>query len=156
MSLYGEASYTMEVSPANPAETVMESQVVQQKSIASFFSVQKGTSAHEITPASVLLAKTAARSAAKAKEAKAAAKADAKVTTKASAKKNSSKIAMETKATFVIDSEADDKCVKSYFPGAYFLCTSSSSSHHVPVLLTTQEICLRRLWHGCCACFSGP
>ena len=76
MSLYGEASDTMEVSPANPAETVMESQVVQQKSIASFFSVQKGTSAHEITPASVVLAKTAASSAAKAKEAKAAAKAD--------------------------------------------------------------------------------
>ena len=98
-----------------------ESQAVQQKSIASFFSVQKGTSAHEITPASVPLAKTTASSAAKAKEARAAAKADSKVVTKVDAKKAASKVAVESKAAVLSDAEAD-KCVKSYFPGTYSLC----------------------------------
>jgi len=134
----------MEVSPVN--QTVMEPQAEKQKSIASFFTVKKGTSAHEITPASVMLAKTAASTTAKAKEAKAAAK-DTKGV-KAIAKKASTKAAVEPKANLIVDLDADDKSVPSYFPG-----TCCLHLIHTPTLSLTRGT-LSRLVILCGYCFA--
>jgi len=137
----------MEVSPTNPAVT--EPQAVAQKSIDSYFSVQKGTSAHEITPASANLAKAAASSAAKAKEAKTAK--DTKVVGKVTAKKASSKAAVEPKANLVVDLDADDKNAKSYIPGASYLRLL-----HTPHTLLQIRGNILLLLTTCRTCFSIP
>ena len=136
MSQYGayKASDQMESSPSNPVK-VMESHA-EQKNIASFYAIKKGTSAHEITPASVTLAKTIVNGSAEAKKNKAAVKGDAKVVAKVTAQKVAGMVA-EGKAALAY-SDAIGKCVKSYFPGTNSLCITSQ--HHTLVLLI-QNIC---------------